>query len=956
MLDGVAGRSRTPRLVGRQTELSSLVSALDDARDGKSRLLLVGGEAGVGKTRLIEELVLRADDAKALIGGCVDLGDDALPFAPFAAALREPMRAAGVDDLVELAAGGSDDRRRLYEGVADLLEQISIEQPVVLVVEDLHWADRSTRELLAFLGRALRDVRVLIIATYRTDEIHRSHPLRPFVAELSRSVQRIELERLDFDDVTDLLQDLLGREPSSSEATRLYERSEGNPFYLEELTACPTDFGLPQSLRELMLVRVERLAPPTQTVLHIASIIGTEVPHNLLAAVASGMSVDDDTLTLALRDAVDSSLLVMESEEGYSFRHSLLRESLHDDLLPGEHTRLHAEVARTLADNPGLVDHQRRDAEVAHHWYSAHDLPKALTSAVRAADGAKRINAYAEQLRLLERILELWAVVPDAAELTGTTEFLVVSDASLAAGRAGDSDRAVAFSDRAVRIAETDGDPELLARALNRRGKWRVHQDSDAALADVRRSLEILPPGSSDNRARSLDALASVLMLRGDHDEAIPVARQAAAMAREFDAPNVELSALITLGMLLVDNAEVDEGLSVAREALARAEATDGQLMLARALTNLSHGLSGLGRHREAEAAARRGLRTIKDIGLWRTFSAVLSGNTADPLLALGRLDDAQDVLNDAERAVGIHIDGSIYLLQLQGSLSLAREDVEGAEQALKAIDETRWVYGQLPQDRLPVDRLRAAVSLRRGELDAAYEHSMQPMRGEIADGHARYYWPLLLIAAETTDLMAKRQPDAERLAQQVQEVTGAAQAQPVAGASGQAWSTTVEALLASAQGFATSETWIEAASTYAKVEEPIPQGMALLRAAELAATEGDRSAASALVREADDVASLMATPNVLRTAVDAMARRVRVDLGAGAAGAADDSADAFGLTEREREVLRRVAAGRSNRQIADELFISPKTASVHVSNILAKLGVSGRGEAAAFAHRNGLD
>jgi DNA-binding NarL/FixJ family response regulator len=247
-------------------------------------------------------------------------------------------------------------------------------------------------------------------------------------------------------------------------------------------------------------------------------------------------------------------------------------------------------------------------------------------------------------------------------------------------------------------------------------------------------------------------------------------------------------------------------------------------------------------------------------------------------------------------------------------------------------------------------------VSLRRGDLEAAYEHSMQPLRGEIADGHARYYWPLLLVAAEATDRMAKRQPDAERLAQQVQEVTSAAQAQPVAGASGQAWSTTVEALLASAQGFATSETWIEAASTYAKVEEPIPQGMALLRAAELAAAEGDRSAASALVREADDVASLLGTPNVLRTAVDAMARRVRVDLGARAASGADDSADAFGLTERELDVLRRVAAGRSNRQIADELFISPKTASVHVSNILAKLGVSGRGEAAAFAHRNGLD
>jgi ATP/maltotriose-dependent transcriptional regulator MalT len=974
MLDLVPARTTT-RLVGRDAELAALVAALDDARAGRSRLVLVSGEAGVGKTRLVDELLHQGGSTVLpLVGACVDLGDDALPFAPFASALREPMRAAGVSGLVALAAGGSDDRRRLYEGVADLLESLSAEQPVVLVVEDLHWADRSTRELLTFLGRALRDSPVLIIATYRSDELHRSHPLRPFVAELSRSVERVDLVRLDLTAVTDLLTDLLGRPPSADEATRLYERSEGNPFFLEELTACSMQGGLPQSLRELLLVRVERLAPSTQQMLHMAGVIGVDVPHDLLAAVASRQGLDTATLTTALREAVDAAILVAgrsadgtQAEHGYSFRHSLLRESLHSDLLPGEHTALHAAIAQTLTEQPSLVDEQRVDAQIAHHWYAAHDLPRALPAASRAAAAARQMNAYAEQQRLLERVLELWSVVHDAAELTGTDQLTVLADAALAAGRAGNGERAIALSDRAVSLAESSDDPSVLASALTRRGKWRLFTASDAGLADVQRALEILPEEPSELRARTLDALGAVRMLRGEHAQAIEACQQAVDMARALDAPKVELSALITLSTLLVDAGQVDEGLAMAREALGRAEADEQQLMMARALTNLSHELSGLGRHHEAEAAARRGLRIVREIGLWRTFSPVLAGNTADPLIALGRLDEAAELIAEASTSLGTDRDGSAYLLQLTGTLALLRGDVATAAEVVRTIDESRHSATLLPQDRLPVERLRAAVALNENDPDAAYAYATAPLRGDRPEGHARFYWPLLVVAAEALDRRARTlAPDAgpdkgpdkgandadamTRLHEQAADLEAIAATQRVAGASGVAWRQHVATLLASTLGNATVGDWVEVASAYAKIDEPFPQGQALLRAAEVAANGGDRTDAAALVREAAPLADLLG-PGLLHQQVDALARRLGVDLGP--ADAADESS--FGLTDREREVLSLVAAGRSNRQIADQLFISPKTASVHVSNILAKLGVSTRGEAAALAHRQGL-
>jgi ATP/maltotriose-dependent transcriptional regulator MalT len=954
MLENVA---LTAPMVDRAAQLGALISALDEVRAGQTRVVLVGGEAGIGKTRLIEELAVRAEGATTLIGGCVDLGDDALPFAPFSAALREPMRAAGVNDLVTLAAGGSDDRRRLYEAVADLLERESAKQPIVLVLEDLHWADRSTRELFAFLARALRDTPVLIVGTYRTDELHRQHPLRPFIAELTRSVPRVEVPPLSRAAVAELMTSMLDRPLTEGQVAMFYERSDGNPFILQELACCPDDCGLPNSLRDVMLLRVDRLAPATLSVLRVAAVIGQEVRHPLLACVCAQNDVGSDEVDAALREAVDAAMLVADDDVTYVFRHSLLRESLHQDLMPGEHSRIHSAIAQALTDRPELGDPQRRALEIAHHWHAAHDLPRALPAAYQAAEAAEGIHAYAEQLRMLERVLELWPVVPDAEELLGTDEYRVVVDASQAAVRADDQDRVLALSDRAVLLAARGGDEERIAESLARRGRRRLHFDVDSSVDDIHRALEVLPEAPSATRAQALDALAVTLMLRGDTDEAILQAESAVDMSRIVGDSLTEVSGLITWGTLLIDSGDINEGLDAMRSALARAEADSEDLLAARACINLSHALCGIGRHRESSEMATRGLDVVSRLGLKRTYSPILIGNIADARIHLGDLEGADELLTRAIAIGGLNAGGVEHVGVMAAIVAFMRGNLDAADDLLRETVATSAGGVTLPQNRLPILQLRCALALARGDAASALDLALPEVRAPSAGGHVRYYWPLYVIAAEAAVVLTRqagragdaRPANADRA---LSLIAAAASGATVAGASAEAWSAHVSALLATADGRASSEEWVAVATAYSKVEEPFPQGFALLRAASAAAENGGRREAAELVREADACAERIG-PGLLRTATDASARRLGVELG-GVRNGSDEAP--YGLTERELEVLRRVAAGRSNKQIAEELYISPKTVSVHVSNFLAKLGVSSRGEAAAFAHANGLD
>src|SRR5215831_8644361 len=549
ILEDVSARMRSPVLVGRSEELAILDAALDRARAGGPSTVLIGGEAGIGKTRLVTEFAAgaAASGARLLVGGCLDLGAEGLPFAPFTAMLRELVRDLGADGVAALLpahathefarllpefgeAGAEPDpafaRARLFEQMLTLLERLAEAGPVVLIIEDAHWADRSTRDLMAFLigSQQVLDG-VLIVVSYRSDELHRTHPLRPLLAELTRLgwVERMELPRLGRLQADELVARITGREPEPRLADQVYRRAEGNPLFVEELLCC--DGGLTaelsESLRDLLLAGVQRLPEETQELLRAASAGGHRSSHALLAAVTG---LDGDDLTRGLRPAVAANVLRAD-EDGYTFRHELGREAIYDDLLPGERTRLHTRFAEALGSDDGLVAPGRGLIEQAHHWYHAHDTGWALVSAWRAAAAAEHALAHAEQLTLLARVLELWDKVPDAAQRIDASHLDVLEQAAAAAQNADEVERGAAFASAALKEVDPAAEPVRAALLLETRAALgKVGGRTDPA-ADLRAALELVHVAVSESH---------VLEGTGEHERAAQVAQAGIAAARDY--------------------------------------------------------------------------------------------------------------------------------------------------------------------------------------------------------------------------------------------------------------------------------------------------------------------------------------------------------------------------------------------------------------------------------------
>jgi predicted ATPase len=509
-----------PTFVGREAESARLAAARDRAAAGVPAVVLVGGEAGVGKSRLVGELVAgsRAVGATVLAGGCVELGGEGLPFAPVVAALRELAGGLGDAELATLVpeparselarlvpelgpaagmagsgtppapapAGGPQEgtpagptpgepgsaQRRLFGLLLDLLQRLAARRPTVLVVEDLHWADRSTRDLLAYLVRNLEHGRLLLVLTYRGEELHRRHPLRPLLAELERDrrVERLELRRFDLGEVTAQLTGILGVAPAARLVERVHARSGGNALFVEELAAAtpagwaaaaggapaaPAAFG---GLREVLLDRIEPLPEPAREVLRVVALAGGRVGHELLAE-AAGLPAAE--LQAGVRAAAAAGVLLVDAHLGYGLRHALVKEAIDDALLRGERCRLHARLAAALgragAGRPG--GDPALAAELAWHWYAAHDLARALPAAVGAGLAAERCRAFAEAQHHFERALELWELVPAAREGLDRVELL--ARAAEAAANAGGAERAISL----VRGALAEVDPARDRRA-----------------------------------------------------------------------------------------------------------------------------------------------------------------------------------------------------------------------------------------------------------------------------------------------------------------------------------------------------------------------------------------------------------------------------------------------------------------------------------------------------------
>ncbi|HEX5900231.1 MAG TPA: AAA family ATPase [Solirubrobacteraceae bacterium] len=448
-------RVTSPEFVGRERELAGLSAALERAADGRPAVALVSGESGVGKTRLVAELAAgaRAQGARVLTGDCVDLGDGELAYAPIVSALRgldvgELDGAAGLAPLLpqldppEAGAQSALSQGRVFELLLALLGRLAEAQPLGLVFEDVHWADRSSRDFLAFFVRNARQQRVLLVATYRTDELHRRHPLRALVAEAERApiVERVGLERFTREEIVAQLTGILGRRPEARLVDELFARAEGNPFFTEELAAAATGERLPANVADALMLRVEGLSASAQAVLRLAAVAGPRVSHGRLER-AAGLAPDE--LVAGLREAVAHNIVVSDPEtDAYGFRHALMREALADDLLPGERGPLHAALARALEADPALsVSPSGVTAQLAFHWFAAHNLPAAFSASAQAGAEAMRLAAFAEANAHYERAIELWDGVPEDVRAAGPSLVDLIRSAAEAAHLAGEYPR-----------------------------------------------------------------------------------------------------------------------------------------------------------------------------------------------------------------------------------------------------------------------------------------------------------------------------------------------------------------------------------------------------------------------------------------------------------------------------------------------------------------------------------
>jgi ATP/maltotriose-dependent transcriptional regulator MalT len=990
----------SPIFIGRQEELASLSALIERVRAGTPTFALVGGEAGVGKTRLVSELMAGASGAGFLVlaGQCMELGAEGLPLAPLVDALRELVRAVPPEELAsvlgpaatglapllpELAPGAttrppaeSMQAAQLLELVLGLLSRLSAVRPVAFLIEDLHWADRSTLDLVAFLVRTLRAARVLLVATYRSDELQRLHPLRSLLTgwERVRTVEHIGLSRFTRGEVGAQLAAILGGAPAPGAADQVFDRSGGNAYLVEELAGVVRSEGdpadLPPSLRDVLLSRVDALSPAALRLLRTTSVAGRTVSDRLLAQVAGS---GEPELFAALRELVDTHLLVVDpGGYGYAFRHALTRDAVYEDMLPGERVRLHAAYGAALASDAGLVDAAAAPAALAHHWYAALDLPRALPAAIEAAAHATASYAPAEALRHLERALEFWPQVADAQQRTGLDRVEVTRLAAEAAYRCGAVGRSQAlFTDALAELPDRD---DKVRRAVLLERYAQAQRDSGRPLeaaASLDQALALLE-ADQDTRVHAV-VLAAMANLHfrihgGDVQGAAELAERAVTAARAAGAAEAEADAMITRGNALSYLGHAEAGLDQLRSGVRLARSLDIPAIALRASINLSDALELLGRHEEAARAAAEGLDLAARVGLSRTLGCYLTGNQAEPLLRLGQWAEADrltaEALNTGPEGVF-----AATLFQLRAELAAMRGRLDEAASELRA---TRHAMGSSTDAQFtqPLRYTEALIALGGGDLAAARSAAAAGLTGVTLAWGARYSWPLLWLAMrveadETVRSRDRREQVPAESGCRRAEITQIAAdlAAPVPSSRGYQALVAAENTRAGRTG--EPEAWSAAVTVWRDAGEPYPLAYALLRLAEAYCMTGRRQDAATPVQQARLIAERIGAAPILDEAA-ALARRARLDQAPGTTAekaaafapapgpAPGDELARFGLTEREREVLLLVAAGRSNPEIARALFISAKTASVHVSNILAKLGASSRVEAAAIAYRLG--
>ncbi len=1013
----MAGRLSSPRLVGRGPELARLRAAVDDASDGSPRLVLIGGDAGIGKSRLVAELLagIGPDGARVLAGGCLPLPTGGLPYAPLTEGLRRISLDLGPAELDRVIGPRSSelwrlvpgrgrptpsdpiapsraDQARLFELVLAMLGRLGRDAPVVVVVEDLHWVDEATEALLTFLSRNLSKERVAIIGTVRTDAPDTDGAIEAWLGELERTprAERIDLGPLDAGEVAEQVGAITGAAPSKAAAAAIATRSGGNALFVEELVAAGGDGPsagrkVPSTLRGMLAARAYDLPPDSAAVVRILAVAGRDVDDRLVVA-ASGLA--EPVVHAAIHDLVGRHLVVLDPDgSGIALRHVLFQEAILGELVAGERRRLHVAMAEALAAHPEFADASTAGAaaELAHHWAAADRPVEAFGASLAAAEAAKAVYAFAEAYASLRLALDMWDRLPAEAQSTGPDQVELLIATEEVADLAGETRDAEALVRQAIAVVDSTVDPARAGVLHGRLGYYLwLGGHGEEALAEHRQAVDLVPSEPpSVERARVVRSLGGALMSLGRYRESIPFCEEAIEAARVAGAPGEEGRALDFLGMDRVGIGDIDGGIEALEAACAIAREHDPLDGLIVGLHNLAYHLIVADRYADAVAAAHEGLEVARRTGLERRYGTGLRASAVDALTRLGRLVEA-DEHAAAGLALGGDLSGRLYLAAGRIRLATYHGDLDAARSILAAAE------AELTPDT-DFD-LVAYLRTMEAELRAwagAWDEGSEAVRSGLAAlaGRDDVFLSAPLVAlgmriaadrAEASrawgddDGMAIAVVDAQALAPLQSAMAHAGPDGGPPASKGYAASTAwADAERGRLDGTSSAEAWAWLAGRYDELAMTPMAAYARLRQAEaLLAGRADREAAGEVLGEAAASARAHGLASIV-AAADALARRARLTLTDASSAAPRSSLESappstaavdgrgrlheLGLSGREIEVLGLVAAGRTNGEIARALFISPKTASVHVTHILDKLGVANRVEAATVATRLGL-
>jgi DNA-binding CsgD family transcriptional regulator len=962
----LVNRARGEAFVGRRDELTQLASVgAEIAGSGRGQLVVIAGDAGVGKSRLVQEFLDRADRDgwTTAAGGCVDVAAAALTYAALIEILRHldrhlgrdvmaELTGAGIDDLAPLLPGASGGQPgvggRLLERTLDFFVRLGDVAPAVVVVEDLHWADSSTRDLISFLARNIHAARMLLIVTYRADDLHRRHPMKSLLAELERSdASWIRLTGLARRDVAELVANAAG--PAAvHDVSLLLDRTGGNPFFIEELLAASSSvISLPEGLRELLLARLHDLPDSALAVLRPASVLGQGFTEDLLGA-ATGLPLP--AIEDGLRQAVDHNIVRATAGE-LRFRHDLMREAIYDDLLPAQRHRLHAAAAAAIEADGTIIDPPgARWGVLALHWKSAGDRVRALGASIRAARWASVAGAPSEAADHLETALALWEQTPPESHPDGMDRAALLEQAAEARFSAGQAMRARTLAVDAVTELAGSPDVERVALAHLQVGTYsRVAGEAAASAEAFQRAVGLLADRPSSPAKATVMARYAQFVMAGQRVRQGLVAVEAALdLAHRTGSRQVEGHAMCTKGVLLAQAGLWQEGMQLLHDSGEIAREVGHAQDLARAYQNLTYVQLFAGLADEALAAADAGLQVARRLGTMLFAGIGITEHQAEAAVRVGRWDDALTLLDvfpyDAlEGSTLVSFAAPRFdVFVRRGDLDAAARTLAPAMEKAAAMDDAQFGANT---------RIRAAqLALATGHLDDARAHIAAALA--ISDRCDDMIYAPKACSVGISAEAACPTPDLETVETLTSRLSGIeAMARSFGGqllAEPAAFAAMAHAEARELSGGPQPQAWQAAATAWDHCGDVYWAALSRFRTADaLLRAKADRSVAARIAAEALATArSLGAAP--LAAELELLSRRGRLAAGS----TPEDPLRRLGLTEREAEVLDLLVEGRTNRQIGDALFISEKTASVHVTNLLRKLGVASRTEAAEMGRR----